>query len=113
MTLTAERPPTRQREGDPLETFSLGSDNFQGSKPTECAAQAQSPAAVAAIADLTLEASAEAAHVASVTARHFGEQMELGDLRAAEHSLRVAARHLREAIIQFDQWRALKAGACR
>jgi hypothetical protein len=41
MTQTAERPPTRQREGDPLETFSLGSDNFQGSKPTECAVQGE------------------------------------------------------------------------
>ena len=42
MTQTAEGPPTRQREGDdPLETFSLSSDDFQGSKPTECAAQGE------------------------------------------------------------------------
>jgi hypothetical protein len=69
-------------------------------------AQAQNPVAVAAaIADLTIECAVEAAHVASVAARYFVEQMELGDLWAAEHSLRVAARHLREAIVQFSEWR--------
>jgi hypothetical protein len=67
----------------------------------------------AAIADLTIDASVEAAHIASVTARHFAEQVEIGDLFAAEHSLAVAVRHLREAIVQFAEWQGLAKGMRR
>jgi hypothetical protein len=76
------------------------------------ATQAQNSVAVAAaIADLTLDYAVEAAHVASVASRHFVEQAEIGDHWAAEHSLGVAVRHLREAAKTFREWQALRASA--
>lgn len=65
----------------------------------------------AAISDLTIDVAVEAAHIASVTARHFVENVELGDLWAAEHSLGVAIKHLREAAANFRAWQAIKASA--
>ncbi len=42
----------------------------------------------------------EAAHIASVYARHFVEDMEIGDLWSAEHDMRA----LREAAAKFREW---------
>jgi hypothetical protein len=55
---------------------------------------------------LTIDASVEAAHIASVT-------VEIGDLFAAEHSLAVAVRQLRKAIVQFAEWQGLAKGMRR
>jgi len=113
MAQTADRPPTPQGEGGPEASLRGGTDSLPN-KRNPPSAQAQNPVAVAAaIADLTIECAVEAAHVASVAARYFVEQMELGDLWAAEHSLRVAARHLRAAIVQFSEWRTLEVSARR
>ena len=107
MAQTAERPPNPQGEGGPEASLRGGSDGLPN-KRNPPSAQAQNPVAVAAaIADLTIECAVEAAHVASVAARHFVQQMELGDLWAAEHSLGVAVAHMREAAAKFRQWQAL------
>jgi hypothetical protein len=107
MAQTAERPPTPQAEGGPEASLRGGTDSLPN-KRNPPSAQAQNPVAVAAaIADLTIECAVEAAHIAWVAARYFVEQMELGDLWAAEHSLRVAVAHMREAAAKFRQWQAL------
>jgi hypothetical protein len=65
---------------------------------------APNPAVAAAIKDLTAEYAVEAAHVASVYARHFVEDMEIGDLWSAEHDMRGAVMHLKEAAAKFREW---------
>src|SRR5438309_1050664 len=93
--------------------FAAANDRLDPTKSAS-APQRKNPVAVAtATAELPLEVSVEAARVASVIARHFGEQMELGDQFAAERSLRVVARRLREAIVQFSEWRTLEVEARR
>src|ERR1700730_13103167 len=86
--------------GDPLELSSYGGVDLQANSPIQAPAQAQierNPAAVAAaIKDLNAEYACEAAHIASVYARHFVENMEIGDLWSAEHDMRGAILHLRE-----------------
>jgi hypothetical protein len=65
----------------------------------------RNPRAVAAvIKDLNAEYASEAAHIASVYARHFVEDMEIGDLWSAEHDMRGAILHLREAAAKFREW---------
>ena len=91
--------------GDPLELSSYGGvDNI----PKQCPAQVTNPrnpaAVAAAIKDLTAEGASEAAHIASVYARHFVEDMEIGDVWSAEHDMRGAVLHLREAAAQFRKW---------
>lgn len=106
--LTKEEDPARGAAAGLPGVSSFSGEDLTNS-PNQFPDQARNPAAVAAaIADLTGECSVEAAHIASVTARHFCEQMELGDLWAAEHSLGVAVRHLREAAKNFRTWQALK-----
>jgi hypothetical protein len=61
-------------------------------------------AVAAVIKDLNAEYASEAAHIASVYARHFVEDMEIGDLWAAEHDMRGAVLHLREAAAKFSEW---------
>jgi hypothetical protein len=94
--------PPRRRRDSPQKMSCLAADGGPICSQPDATNQAPPSAAVAAaIADLTIDASVEAAHIASVTARHFAEQVEIGDLFAAEHSLAVAVRHLREAIVQI------------
>ena len=65
---------------------------------------APNPAVAAAIKDLTAEHAVEAAHIASVYANHFVDDMEIGDLWSAEHDMRGAILHLREAAARFREW---------
>lgn len=89
MAQTAEKPPTPQGEGGPEGSLRGGTDSLPNKRNPSAQAQI---AVAAAIADLTIDASVEAAHIASVTARHFAVQVEIGDVFAAEHSLAVAVR---------------------
>jgi hypothetical protein len=66
--------------------------------------RAPNTAVVAAIKDLTAEYAAEAARIASIYAIHFVEDMEIGDFWAAEHDMRCAVLHLREAAAKFREW---------
>ena len=81
---------------------------FAANGPIEAPAQVTNPrnpaAVAAAIKDLTAEGASEAAHIASVYARHFVEDMEIGDLWSAEHDMRGAILHLREAAAKFREW---------
>lgn len=107
MTIHAKGPPPGHG-GDPLELSSYGSVDLQANIPSEVPAQVtnpRNPAAVAAtVKDLTAEWASEAAHIASVYARHFVDDMEIGDLWSAEHDMRGAILHLREAAAQFRKW---------
>jgi hypothetical protein len=82
--------------------------DFQPNSPTQAPSQAQilrNPHAVAAaLKHLTAEGASEAAHIASVYARHFVEDMEIGDVWAAEHDMRGAVMHLKEAAAKFREW---------
>jgi hypothetical protein len=65
----------------------------------------RNPCAVAAvIKDLNAEYASEAAHIAGVYARHFVEDMEIGDVWSAEHDMRGAVMHLKEAAAKFREW---------
>jgi hypothetical protein len=77
--------------------------------------QDKSAAVQAAIKGLTLDAAAGAAHVASISARHFVDNCEIGDFRVAEYNLRVAVTHLREAAAMFREWQGkpLRQGEAR
>jgi hypothetical protein len=81
---------------------------FAANGPIEAPAQvtnSRNPAAVAAaIKGLTAEGASEAAYIASVYARHFVDDMEIGDLWSAEHDMRGAILHLREAARMFREW---------
>jgi hypothetical protein len=66
--------------------------------------RAPNPAVAAAIKDLTAEYAVEAARIASIYAAHFVEDMGIGDLWAAEHDMRGAVLHLREAAAKFREW---------
>ena len=70
----------------------------------EAPCTAPSAAVRAALKDLNAEYASEAAHIASVYARHFVENMEIGDLWSAEHDMRGAVLHLREAAAKFREW---------
>jgi hypothetical protein len=87
---------------------SVPGGNIRETAPNSIPNQAEilrNPAAVAAaIKDLTAEWASEAAHIASVYARHFVEDMEIGDLWSAEHDMRGAILHLREAAARFREW---------
>jgi hypothetical protein len=90
-------------------TTSLPSRNDGPSNAPEIApAQAEltrNPAAVAAaIKDLTAEYAVEAARIASIYAVHFVEDMGIGDVWSAEHDMRGAVLHLKEAAAQFREW---------
>jgi hypothetical protein len=81
-----------------------GSEIAQNTAPTQDRIQ-RNPAAVAvAIKDLTIEYAVDAAHIASVSARHFVEDIEIGDMWSAEHDLRMAVLHLKEAAAKFREW---------
>ena len=98
---------------DPRKSSCLAADDFE-INPKLPATQTQNPVAVAApIVDLTIEASIEAVHIASVASQHFVENAELGDFWAADHSLGVAVEHPREAAARFRKWQALKAEGSR
>src|ERR1700730_10558771 len=107
MTVHAKGPPPGHG-GDPLELSSYGGVDLQANSPVQAPPQAEilrNPRAVAAsIKDLIAEAASEAAHIASVYARHFVEDMEIGDVWSAEHAMRGAVLHLREAAAQFRKW---------
>ena len=65
----------------------------------------RNPRAVAAvIKDFNAEYASEAAHIASVYAHHFVEDMEIGDVWFAEHDMRGAVMHLKEAAAKFREW---------
>ena len=87
---------------------SVPGGNFLEIAPNSAPNQAEisrNPRAVAAvIKDLNAEYASEAAHIASVYARHFVEDMEIGDLWSAEHAMRGAILHLREAAAKFRDW---------
>jgi hypothetical protein len=78
---------------DKTSSFPGGIDG-PSNAPEIAPAQAEilrNPRAVAAvIKDLNAEYASEAAHIASVYARHFVEDMEIGDLWSAEHDMRGA-----------------------
>ena len=97
--------PASGGRADPSE---LPSFSDLGNSETTLNQQAQierNPRAVAAvIKDLNAEYASEAAHIASVYARHFVENMEIGDLWSAEHDMRGAILHLREAAAKFREW---------
>ena len=107
MTLHTKNPTAGGAAG--VDNASLpGGNDCPSNAPEIAPAQAQierNPRAVtAAIKDLTAEYASEAAHIASVYARHFVEDMEIGDLWCAEHDMRGAILHLREAAAQFRKW---------
>ena len=108
MTQTREGPPRFPRADGPLELSSLGGVDLQASSPTDAPTQVTNPrnprAVAAVIKDLNAEYACEAAHIASVYARHFVEDMEIGDVWSAEHDMRGAVLHLREAAAQFRKW---------
>ena len=108
MTQTREGPPRFPRADGPLELSSYAGVDLQPNSPIQAPAQAQierNPRAVAAvIKDLNAEYACEAAHIASVYARHFVENMEIGDLWSAEHDMRGAVMHLKEAAAKFREW---------
>jgi hypothetical protein len=92
---------------------SLGGVDLQANIPNKAPAQAEisgamkrapNPAVAAAIKDLTAEYAVEAARIASIYAAHFVEDMGIGDLWAAEHDMRGAVLHLREAAAKFREW---------
>jgi hypothetical protein len=96
MPQNATNPAAGERAG-------FGDSAFPGGNSTSSIAQ--NPAvAQAAAKDLTIEASVEAAHIAAIAAAHFVEDMETGDLWAAEHNLGVAVAHLREAASRLRAW---------
>jgi hypothetical protein len=70
----------------------------------EAPCTAPSSAVAAALKDLNAEWASEAAHIASVYARHFVEDMEIGDVWSAEHDMRGAVIHLKEAAAKFREW---------
>ncbi len=94
--------------GDPLELSSLGGVDLQANIPEPAPPQAEisrNPRAVAAvIKDLNGEYASAASHIASVYARHFVEDMEIGDVWSAEHDMRGAVMHLKEAAAKFREW---------
>ena|ERR1700736_897037 len=106
MAFITKGPPPGGESG-PLELSSSAADP-QPNSPIQAPAQAQierNPSAVAAvIKGLNAEYACEAAHIASVYARHFVEDMEIGDVWSAEHDMRGAVLHLREAAAQFRKW---------
>jgi hypothetical protein len=87
---------------------SVPGGNFREISPNSAPNQAEisrNPRAVAAvIKDLNAEYASEAAHIASVYARHFVEDMEIGDVWSAEHDMRGAVTHLKEAAAKFREW---------
>jgi hypothetical protein len=117
MTQTCEGPPRWSADG-PLELSSYGGINLQVNIPNQAPSQednrapdvsgaakrAPNPAVAAAIKDLTAEYAVEAARIASIYAAHFVEDMGIGDLWAAEHDMRGAVLHLREAAAKFREW---------
>jgi hypothetical protein len=107
MTLHMKNPTAGGAAG--LDKTSLpGRNDEPPSAPNSAPNQAEilrNPRAVAAtLKDLTAEWASEAAHIASVYARHFVDDMEIGDLWSAEHDMRGAILHLREAAAQFRKW---------
>ena len=107
MTLYMKNPTAGGAAG--LDKTSLPGRNDGPSNAPEIApSQAEilrNPAAVAAaIKDLTAEYAVEAAHIAAQYANHFVEDMEIGDLWSAEHDMRGAVLHLREAAAKFREW---------
>jgi len=87
---------------------SVPGGNFRETAPNSVPNQAEilraASAVAAAIKDLNAEYASEAAHIASVYARHFVEDMEIGDIWSAEHDMRGAVLHLREAARMFREW---------
>jgi hypothetical protein len=101
MILLKERAAEASSSGGPLKASHSGKTD--GSKPTTPPARNQA-AIAAATKDLQIEAAVEAAHIASISARHFCENVAIGDIAVAEHNLSVAITHLREATAQFRAW---------
>jgi hypothetical protein len=85
-----------------------GRNDYPPNAPNPAPAQDEilrNPRAVAAaIKDLNAECASEAAHIASMYARHFVEDMEIGDVWSAEHDMRGAVLHLKEAAAKFREW---------
>jgi hypothetical protein len=104
MTQTSETPPGTAGLAD----SSFPGGNFRETAPNSVPYQAEilrNPRAVAAaIKDLNAEYAIEAAHIASVYARHFVDDMEIGDRWSAEHDMRGAVLHLTEAAKKFREW---------
>jgi hypothetical protein len=70
----------------------------------------QAPRVAAAVADLMLDSAMEAGCIASATARHFVEQLEMGDFWGAEHSLRLAVAHMQIAADSFQKLNGARNG---
>jgi hypothetical protein len=106
MTLATKGPPRGGGCADGPQVVCL-SANASDIAPNPAPAQVKfrNPRAVAAvIKDLNAEYASEAAHIASVYARHFVENMEIGDFWCAEHDMRGAILHLKEAAKKFREW---------
>ena len=108
MTLHMKNPTAGGAAGLDKTSSLPGGNDGPSNAPEIAPAQAEllrNPRAVAAaIKDLTIEYASEAAWIASVYARHFVEDVEIGDLWSAEHDMRGAILHLREAAAQFRKW---------
>jgi hypothetical protein len=106
MASNVERTAPEQTGNSPQ--LSSSAADFQQNSPIQAPPQVthlrNSAAVAAALKDLTAEWASEAAHIASVYARHFVEDMEIGDLWSAEHDMRGAVLHLREAAARFREW---------
>jgi hypothetical protein len=70
----------------------------------------QAPRVAAAVADLMLDSAIEAGCIASATARHFVEQVEMGDFWGAEHSLKLTIAHMQIAADSFQKLKGARNG---
>ena len=108
----ASKGPPRGDAASPIDLAFPGGNDLRAS-PNQALSQeeisgatkrAPNPAVAAVIKDLNAEYAAEAARIASIYAVHFVEDMEIGDHWAAEHDMRGAVLHLREAAAKFREW---------
>jgi hypothetical protein len=92
MTIHAKGPPRGESAGGPEVVFLEENASNVGPNANSAQGKFRNPRAVAAvIKDLNGEYASEAAHIASVYARHFVEDMEIGDVWSAEHDMRHSA----------------------
>jgi hypothetical protein len=102
MSHTSEKAPPA--EGAPRNVSSSPTDVLEIAQNTTRNQERNPVAVAAAIKDLTLEYAVEAAWVASVSARHFVENIEIGRVVSAEADMACACRHLTEAARMFREW---------
>ena len=97
MDQVTERPAPAKARNGPSTCSMLGGVNSPNNSQPPSRNQA-------AIKNLSLEAAVEAGNIAGIAATHFVENCEIGDFLVAEHNLRVAIAHLREAARLFRAW---------